>query len=322
MVVFGLFVPAIAAISLSRLVRQHRDQFVQDQRAVRRRAAASIAFYGLGVAALVLAYWVPWWQFPPQISAEAATQVRTAATLLADRPAGTPLILVTEQREATVFMNQMNFLRATVPSARAKDVHTFVGTPSGFLEMEPLLSGSVEEDRVAVYLARETEPFLRRSPLVVILEAFDPIAYRAARGNSNWSEQSNGVLVLGSGPLPGDGEIRPIDGRPGLRDGGPPPMSAWLPVWAGAVTLAILIAVGLVWTKAILPRSDQLVQLGLAPAVGFAALGLAAIVVDASGSRLSEGGGVVAAMLALGLGATAVVIQRWRHHQRAVAEEI
>ena len=95
-------------------------------------------------------------------------------------------------------------------------------------------------------------------------------------------------------------------------------MSAWLPMWAGAVTLAILLAVGFVWANVVDPASDGLTRLGLAPAIGIAVIGLAAIVVDSSGLKLSGNGSVLAATLAvaLGIGGTVVVRSTGRRRGR------
>jgi hypothetical protein len=81
-------------------------------------------------------------------------------------------------------------------------------------------------------------------------------------------------------------------------------------MWAGAVTLAILVAVGLVWANVVDPVSDGLTRLGLAPAVGIAVLGLAAIVVDSSGLKLSGTGSVLAVTLAVALGIVGTVVVR------------
>jgi hypothetical protein len=78
---------------------------------------------------------------------------------------------------------------------------------------------------------------------------------------------------------------------PTLTEPGPGPMSPWLPLWAGALMLVIVSATGLAWARAMLPNSDQLTRVGLSPAIGFAALGLGSIAVDATGLRLSGTGG-------------------------------
>jgi hypothetical protein len=89
----------------------------------------------------------------------------------------TPLILVTEQGVPQFLLDETNYLRATVPPGRAVDVYAFVGAPSGFLAGQPSLNRAADLARVAVDSWERIRPLLDDSPLVVILEAFDPAAY-------------------------------------------------------------------------------------------------------------------------------------------------
>jgi len=311
LVMLALFAPAIAAVPLSRRLRRHRDRLVvAENRTVKERAAARILLYAVAVSALAINYWIPWWEEDPQISVDAALDVRASAELLATLPRDTPLILVTEQRDPAVLMDQMNSLRAAVPAARATDVYTFVGIPSAFPETMPPGTGAADQDRVAVYLSRKAVSLSGPKPLVVILEGFDPDAYRAALRSDAWIERSDGVLTLGPGSMPVDALRSAGLKAAALSEPGPPPMSPWAPMWAGAVTLAILVGVGFVWANVVDPMSDGLTRLGLTPAVGIAALGLAAIVVDSSGLKLSGTGSVLAATLVVALGIVGTVVVR------------
>lgn len=84
----------------------------------------------------------------------------------------------------------------------------------------------------------------------------------------------------------------------------------------------IVSATGLPWARAMLPNSDQLTRVGLSPAIGFAALGLGSIAVDATGLRLSGTGGLVAAGLAFASGiAVAGVTWRRGHSMNALRQE-
>jgi hypothetical protein len=310
LVMFALFAPAIAAVPLSRELRRHRDRLVvAENRAVRDKAAARILLYAVGVSALAINYWIPWWQQDPQISVDAALDVKASAELLATLPRDTPVILVTEQRDPAVLMDQMNSLRAAVPAARATDVHTFIGTPSAFPDTMPPGTGAADQDRIAVYLSRRAVSLTGPS-LVMILEGFDPDAYRAALRDGAWIERSDGVLTLGPGSMPVDALRSAGLKAAALSEPGPSPMSPWVPMWAGAVTLAIIVAVGFVWANVVDPASDGLTRLGLAPAVGIAVLGLAAIVVDSLGLKLSGTGSVLAATLAVALGIVGTVVVR------------
>jgi hypothetical protein len=313
LVMFGLFSPAIAAIAVSRLLRSQWGRFLlAGSGAVRHEATLSILLYIFAIAALAVSYWIPWWGQTPQISARAWSQVRGAAMVLASRPPDTPLILVTEQAVPQFLLDETNYLRATVPPARASDVYAFVGTPSGFLAGQPSLTGAVDQDRIALDSWQRTKPLLDRSPLVVILEAFDPAAYGEALHDDSWEKSSDGVLVLQAPSLGDSGPTASKRSSHALTQPGPGPMSPWFPIWAGALLLVIVTAAGLGWATAMLPGSDQLTRVGVAPAIGFAAFGSASMIVDAAGVRLSGVGGFVAAAVALSSSAVAAAVARRR----------
>jgi hypothetical protein len=311
LVIFALFAPTVAALALSRLFGAYGQDIIDAaNHRTRIRAAAGALFCVVGVVALAVNYWVPWWQQSPEIPAAAASDVHASARLLADSPPGTPLILVTEERNPQYVMDRVNYLRSVVPARRAADVYAFIGSPAGFLTGRPALGGTDDQDAAARYLWTRIR---RRSgaEMVVVLRSFDPDAYRAVAGNGVWVPAIDGVAVLESRlPVtrhPRSGGLGPDLGAPGAALSPP-----WFALWYGAVLITILTGVGIVWTNPILGASPLLVQIGLSPGVGVALVGLAAIVVDRMGLRLSSGNGGAAVVSMFAIGFAAGVIRRRR----------
>ena len=160
LMIFALFAPAIAALALSRLLREYGHDIIDPgSNRTRLRAKVGILFCVVGVLALAVNYWVP----APlsAVSAAAASDVRASARLLAGQPPGTPLILVTDEHNPQYVMDRVNYLRSVVPARRAADVYAFIGSPAGFIAGTPSLGGTDDQDAAAQYLSTRIPHHLR-----------------------------------------------------------------------------------------------------------------------------------------------------------------
>lgn len=312
LMILALFAPAIAALALSRLLREYGHDIIDPgSNRTRLRAKVGILFCVVGVLALAVNYWVPWWQAFPEFPAAAASDVRASARLLAGQPAGTPLILVTDEHNTQYVMDRVNYLRSVVPARRAADVYAFIGSPAGFIAGTPSLGGTDDQDAAAQYLSTRIPP-PTGSQVVVVLRSFDPDAYRAVAGDGVWVPAADGVAVLES-RLAGTRYPHSLRGLgPDLGVPGPALSPPWFALWSAAVLITILAGVGIIWTNAILGTSPLLIRIGLSPAVGLAFVGLAAIVADRIGLRLSSGGGGAAIVAVFVVGCATAALRRRR----------
>jgi hypothetical protein len=303
---FCIPLPLLAAVGLAGL---------RERGEPRRGRAASVAG---GVLFLVVA-WLAWGGQHPLVSAGAVSQAQAAGAALALQPRGTPLILVADDRhdKPSLFLTRYaNYLRDAVPGARVPDAHLFVGTPADLLAGHPGLTGQPEHDALARESWAEVRPLLARKPLAIVVQAFDPAAFRQATamgGGRGGLIIAPGVVAVGgyrgAGCCPPQGSA--------YTDPGAGPLSPWEPVWLGPALLLLLWAVGLRWSRVTLSGSGLLVRLALAPAMGVAALSLASIAVDAAGLRLARAGGWVALAIALMAPWLSVSPGRFRRSQRA-----
>jgi hypothetical protein len=246
---------------------------------------------------------------PALVTDPAAAQARSAASALAAQPAGTPLILVSDDRSdrsGLSVVRNLNYLRAVVTGGRVPDVFGFVGTPSDLLAGRPGLTGDPEHDAMSRAFWREVRDRLDESPVAVSIRGFDPAGFRQALALP-------GSVAIGPGvvALPGYGGIpcaSPCSaGQGALSDPATLTFSPWLPLWAGPLVLAVLALLGAGWARIALPRADPGTVVGLAPAFGLAGLAVTGVAVDAAGLRLASIGGWISAAIVL-LGGLAVTI--------------
>jgi hypothetical protein len=263
--------------------------------------AVVMALFG-GVAFLVPRYWVAWESQRPN-SARAVADARLLGSVVAREPAGTPLILVADDpRDGPSFFHVTrlaSYLRDGVPPARVPDVHVFVGTAQDFLAGRPTLAGKVGRDRMATDYWNRIRAVLTRPALAVAIASFDPVAYRDVLGMSGHVGIARGVVALPG--FTGAGRGSPASSA-GFTSAGAGPLSPWLPVWLSPLLVILVGLIGWPWVAATLPRANPRIRVGLAPAVGIAAVSLAAIAADALGLRLNGLGAVVAAIAAGGAG--------------------
>jgi hypothetical protein len=299
---FCLPVPVLAAAGLARAVRRDAGE--------RAPPALRLIGAGLGVALFALVAGLSWSEQRPLISPSALDQARRAGAYLGGQPAGTPLILVADDRggKPSLFVTRYaNYLRDAVPAARVPDVFVFPGSVMDFLAGGPTLTGRPEHDRLARDGWAAIRPVLGRHPVAVVIEGFDPVAYREALRVSQTLDMPErdrlgpGVLLVpGFGGTISDPTSERLSAE--LRVPGPGPQSPWAPVWLAPLVLVLLAAVGWPWARLTLPGGDGLLIFGLAPAFGLASIGLSSVAADAAGMRLSAAGGLVAPGVALGAG--------------------
>ena len=300
---FCLPLPILAAIGLSNLHAGSR----RGARAMRRALVWAAAGVFVAIA------WLAWANERPLISEDGLAQVRQAGAALALHPKGTPLILITDrrgERPSLEVTRRANYLLDAVPPARVADVYVFVGTPADFLARRVTLTGDREHDVMARDYWAQTKGALGRAPVAVVMEAFDPEAYREVSLMAEVARRPESFRAgAGVWMLPGftgsHPPVMPGDNVPAaLREPGAEPFSPWIPLALAPLILVLLGAVGWPWARAALPNVDGLIHSSLAPAFGLAAMSLASIAVDAAGIRLSGAGAWLALSLAVGGGIT------------------
>jgi hypothetical protein len=307
---FCLALPILGAIGLLAL----RDRVCMSSRP--RLASALLA---VGVLLFGGVAWLFWGNQTPLATPSALRQLAAAGGLMAAQPAGTPLVLIVDDRspEPGFDIGRINnYLRDAVPPERIQDVRIFVGTPQDFLAGRPTLTGNQEHDRLALDYWSKIRPVMGRGPVAVSVRAVDPRGYAAATalpqvlGDPRGFAVADGVLVLpghtGAAAQSGAAVDRaaPLDGVG--------PISQWLPFWLAPLVLALLGIVGWAWTRAALPRVPVLDRAALAPAFGVAAVGLLSMLVDSFGVRLAHGGGFLTLALALAGGVVAAAVAKLR----------
>ncbi len=279
-----------------------------------RSRALTVVAAALGAGLFLAALGSYWWSSRPLVTPTQTLEARAAGEALGALRAGTPLIVVADDRSdkpALFLTRYANVVRGAVPAARVPDVHLWVGTPADFLRNRPTLTGNQEHDRMSAMYRQEAQPSLRHSPLVVAIRSFDGGGYAAAAALPGSKLLAPGVVVLPGYP----GEPRP-PGAPaqaaGLTEPGAGPLSPWLPVWLAPLLLLGFGLTGWPWIRLALRAAAGSHALALAPAVGIAALGLGAALADAVGIRLSSPGGTAAMVVVALIGWAALA---WSRHR-------
>ncbi len=271
-VTFGFVVPILSALGLLRLRAALRG----------RPVLAAVAAGGL-LLAMLAGSLIAWQRQAPFVSRLEVARVTAASRWIAATPPGTTIVVPVDQEgPAVTFLasRAANVIRAAVPPDRIRDVVVLVPPPRG------------EADAVRRALARVTRADVERassgSPgrLDVLLAPFDrPDARLAA---PPWRRVAPGVFLRGAEP----GAPLPAAPDP-LRPSSPAGIAA-----ATVASLLLLGAVGYGWGRA--ASLDRRSALALAPAVGAAAVLLAAVLVERLGAPLD--GGPLGGWLASALG--------------------
>lgn len=296
-VTFGFAVPILAALGLVRLAR-----------ALERRRAIAVVTAGGLAAAMLAGSWIAWDRQEPFLSELELARATAAARWIAAAPSGTALVFPVDQPGAPVTFlatRAANVIRAAVPPERIRDVVVVVPAPRG------------PADEVRRALTRLTLADAERATaerggrrLEVLLAPFD--RPDAAEAGPPWRRVARGVFLSGSP------DVLPEDPAP-LADPLEPSSPAGI-AWATAATLALLAVAGYGWGR--LLRLQAVPAIGLAPALGSAAVALAAVALDRLGVPLGSALGGAAASALAGLGGylawpAALVLERRVGERRA-----
>ena len=275
-----LALPLLAGVGLARLWR--------GPGAGRRWIAAVGALLFLALA------WSRWLGERPPVSDRVVADARQVAVAVAGEPAGTPVVVVMDDRGAAPTLRAIadaNQVRAALAPEGPIDVWVFLGTTNDYLAGRPTITGRAEHDASS----RQTMAAVRRlgaPPVAVVVRAFDPQAFARALALPGSTRVQPDVVIL-------PGSRNPAPPTPDRLDAvGGGPQSPWLPVWAGALLLAIAGLVGWPIASLLLDAEPARPRAALAPAAGFAAVSLASVLIDGVGLHLSAAGGWVALALA------------------------
>lgn len=287
--------------------------------ASRRPASAAVrrALLAGGVVGYLAVAMAAWARAQPVIASATSLQIRAAGAALAAEPAGTPLVLIADDRSARAGFSiprDLNYLRDAVPTDRVQDVAIFVGPPAALLRGAPSPTGIPEHDRIADLFWSDLRPRLAGgpTPLAVVVQAIDPEAYASVFHLPQVERYppayriAPGVLTIPryDGTAPHGAVEAAAVAYP--SDSGAARFSPWTPVVLAPAVLLILAAAGWAWVRALVPNARTAATLPLAPAFGFAAIALAGMVADAAGLRMAKAGGMATVLAAISGGFVAL----------------
>jgi hypothetical protein len=288
LITFGFSIPALAGVGVVAV-------WLWFARRVWLAKAVAGALVGLMIAGALIA----WSRQRPFISQLEVARATTAAGMAGTLPAGTPLVFVVDDADATASFlatRAANVLRAAMPPDRAQDVYVFVGTVLDFLAGRPTIRGDREFDALSRLYLRDIPPVTKVPAVAFVLAPFDrapgahddPDLFRWQRG------------VYSTEPRPS----RPTPARDPLEPSSPGRIAL-----AAFAALVLIGAVGFGW--ALWAGLDALAAAALAPAFGVATLAIAGVTLERLGLPLSGSWGpTVVAALAAGAGAGLLVARR------------
>jgi hypothetical protein len=165
---------------------------------------------------------------------------RQAAVVAAGEPAGTPVVVVMDDRSGAPTLRAIayaNQVRAALAPQGPIDVRVFLGSPADYLTGRPTITGQQEHDAYS----RESMASIRRltsPPLAMVVRAFDPGAFAHGIALPGSTRAASDVVVLaGSPPVPPAGPER-------LGAVGGSLQSPWVPAWEALLLLVIAGVVG------------------------------------------------------------------------------
>lgn len=274
---------------------------------MRRRSRAGIVVLAVVGLAVLLGSGLQWVRTAPQTDAHKLRDAAWVAQYLdaADVPADRPVVFVVSSTddEPQLGVDLMrDHILASFPAERMREVHMFLGTPEDYLARRPTADPSQPRYRIVSerLLGRIADTY-DRDPVAVMPTAFN--AGFDAWVASHPETISGGVLAILQGP-PAPAELVFENPTTSLR---PVPLGL-----LGILTLALLAAAGLGWSRALLGRwVDAAGALAVAPAIGVAVLVVTAALLDRLGVRPS-GAGALAAIAIAGLGGWGLFLGRRR----------
>ncbi len=288
---------------------------------IRGRSGALAAAIIAVAAALLLAIpgvtaWYASGAPKPWIDPAALREATWMAAVVVDRlPAGTPFVVLVSPfgpaGTESVALKERT-IRAALPADRQEGLHLFVGTLADFaagrrtLTPNPAMNAATLPywDDVRTRLGPDTPSFVLRS--------FAPAEF-AALPTSATPVAPGVAAVRGGGPIGGAAQEQrrlpePPVGYPGALGSA---------IWAAAF-LVVLWTAGLGWTLAVTGwGAPAAVRIGLAPAVGAAALILAGTVVSRAGASLGGATGWLVWIVTAGAGGAVAIVVRVRKGDRS-----
>ena len=239
---------------------------------------------------------ISWSRQQPFIAPLEVDRATTAARIADTLPAGTPLVFIVDDDDATVSFlatRAANVIRASMPPDRVADVFIYVGTVQNFLHGEPTVRGSVEYDAMSRLYLRDIpqEP----APAAFVLAPFNRTPDASSdRALTRWGR---GVHSTVPGPFPLAAADDPLE-----------PSSPAQIVMTAFLLLALTGAAGFGWAR--WAGLDAPASAAVAPAIGAATLAVVGVALEPLGLPLSGSvGPTIVALLAGGVGYLLLVLQ-------------
>ena len=285
LITFGFSIPALAGVGVVVV-------WLWLERRVWVATLVAAVLVGVMAAGALIA----WSRQQPFISPAEVQGVTTAARIADALPAGTPLVFIVDDDDATVSFlatRAANVIRAAMPPERVADVFVYVGTPQHFLEGTPTLRGTAEYDAMS-------RLYLRDIPNAPPAAAFVLAPFNRTPGAmsdpalTRWSSDV-------SSTVPGRSPVGPVNDP--LEPSTPTQIAL-----TAFVVLALTGAVGFGWAR--WSGLDAPASAALAPAIGVATLAVVGVALEPLGLPLSGTlGPTVVALLAGGGGYALLVLQ-------------
>jgi hypothetical protein len=243
------------------------------------------------VATLLVVHAIDWRGAEPAITTPEAEVLARLGAGLEMRPGASGLVLLSgDAVPVTELIDEVNWLRASVPPGRLHDVWAFPGDPESLYGGGPEPIGARFYDRVIDDYDVDARSRLDEVPVIVAAGPIDPEATDEAQKVDGARPFGEDVVLLPASP---GGSAATLADPGAVRL-----MVPWsVPLWA-PVLVALFGLVGFGWVRWSMPRRALVERVALAPAAGLAALVLASLLVDLAGIRLNGVGAVVAAAVA------------------------
>jgi hypothetical protein len=266
-------------------------------------APAAWALAAVAVIALAFPGWEGWYHHGPGLWIDRAGLMQTVtASAYLEMPGveGRPVVFLVDPHGPAGIISaalKERLIRMGLAPEQEEAVHVYVGDPANLLAGRPTLTPNAALNVAIQPYWQDVRSVLGAKPTVLIVEAFARKEYAQATQVMGALEISPGVALLRGTP-----PATPL--APGALPSAVPPTRLAV-AWAGAI-LALLALAGLGWTRLVLgPDAEPSVFVGMAPAVGTAALILGGLVAAELGVRLGGPGGVATfgVITVLGIGA-------------------
>ncbi|MBI3648059.1 MAG: hypothetical protein HY240_04845 [Actinobacteria bacterium] len=258
------------------------------ERVGRRFPRSSVVAVACGVLVVTAAGFFLWAHNRPTIRGDRRAEAAVIAEYLTSQvPAGVPAIEVGDVAGAPLndFDVMQDTMRTTLPVDRIADTWFYLGTPQRLLAGEPTLTSDPAYNEVSMAQWALVQPLLARPHVILVSRSYSPAFEEIARAMPD--RVIAGDLVVLEGPLPPD-RLTPASPEP-------LPGAGRLVALALASVLA-LGTIGVGWTVVGLPDLRPLERFAVAPAVGMAAVVVAAFAADRAGLRLQGSNGTLVAV--------------------------